>query len=87
MASTPPSAGPTAPAILTERLGAYELLIELASGGMATVYLARAVDQRKGPPLVAVKRPHRHLTTDKTFLSMLVDEARLASAIDHPNVG
>ncbi|MBV9948038.1 MAG: serine/threonine protein kinase, partial [Myxococcales bacterium] len=39
-----------------------------------------------GPPLVAIKRPHRHLTTDKTFLSMLVDEARLASSIDHPHV-
>lgn len=53
---------------------------------MATVWLARATDRRTGPPLVAVKRPHKHLTTDKTFLTMLVDEARLASAIDHPNV-
>ena len=69
-----------------ERLGAYELLLELASGGMATVHLARATDKRLGPPLVAVKRPHRHLQGDKTFLTMLVDEARLASAIDHPNV-
>lgn len=70
----------------TERLGAYELLLELAAGGMATVHLARAVDRRQGPPLVAVKRPHRHLQGDKTFLTMLVDEARLASSIDHPNV-
>jgi serine/threonine-protein kinase len=69
-----------------ERLGAYELLLELAAGGMATVHLARAVDRRQGPPLVAVKRPHRHLQGDKTFLTMLVDEARLASSIDHPNV-
>jgi eukaryotic-like serine/threonine-protein kinase len=69
-----------------ERLGAYELLIDLASGGMATVWLARATDLRADHPLVAVKRPHRHLTGDRTFLTMLVDEARLASAIDHPNV-
>lgn len=68
------------------RLGAYELLIELASGGMATVSLARATDHREAPPLVAIKRPHRHLANDKTFLTMLVDEARLASAIEHPNV-
>jgi serine/threonine-protein kinase len=53
---------------------------------MATVFLARATDRRTGPPLVAVKRPHRHLMNDKTFLTMLVDEARLASAIHHPNV-
>lgn len=59
--------------------------MELASGGMATVYLARAIDGRE-LPLVALKRPHRHLATDKTFLSMLLDEARLASQIEHPNV-
>jgi serine/threonine-protein kinase len=35
---------------------------------------------------VALKRPHRHLSTDKIFLTMIVDEARLASAIQHPNV-
>ena len=68
------------------RVGAYEILIELASGGMATVFLARATDRRQGPPLVAVKRPHRHLAADKTFLTMLIDEARLASAISHENV-
>ena len=71
---------------VSERLGAYELLIELASGGMATVWLARATDGRKGPPLVAIKRPHHHLSTEATFLRMIVDEARLASAIRHPNV-
>ncbi|HEY1696344.1 MAG TPA: protein kinase [Polyangiaceae bacterium] len=80
--ASPPPAPPPKP----EHLGAYELLLELASGGMATVHLARATDRRQGPPLVAVKRPHRHLQGDKTFLTMLVDEARLASAIDHPNV-
>jgi serine/threonine-protein kinase len=81
----PDSPAPALPA-KPERLGAYELLLELAAGGMATVHLAKAVDKRQGPPLVAVKRPHRHLQGDKTFLTMLVDEARLASAIDHPNV-
>src|SRR4051812_30166376 len=53
---------------------------------MATVFLGRATDGREGATLVAIKRPHRHLATDKTYLSMLLDEARLASAIDHPNV-
>ena len=82
---SPPAPG--APALpRAEHLGAYELLLELASGGMATVHLARATDKRQGPPLVALKRPHRHLQNDKTFLTMLVDEARLASSITHPNV-
>jgi serine/threonine protein kinase len=67
--------------------GTYELLLELASGGMATVFLARQTAPGAQPsPLVALKRPHRHLAKDKAFLSMLLDEARLASAIDHPNV-
>lgn len=67
------------------RCGSYELLVELAAGGMATVYLARKHAARDAP-LVAVKRPHRHLASDKGFLSMLVDEARLASSIQHDNV-
>ena len=53
------------------RCGSYELLVELASGGMATVYLARKVASR-GSPLVAVKRPHRHLASDKGFRGMVI---------------
>jgi serine/threonine-protein kinase len=53
---------------------------------MASVHLARATDSRLGSPLVAIKRPHEHLAGDRSFLTMLVDEARLASAIRHPNV-
>ncbi len=67
------------------RCGSYELLVELAAGGMATVYLARKANSRDAP-LVAVKRPHRHLASDKAFLSMLVDEARLASSIQNDHV-
>lgn len=66
------------------RVGSYELISELASGGMATVFLARSLTA--DGPLIAVKRPHKHLASDKVFLSMLIDEARLASAIHHPNV-
>jgi serine/threonine-protein kinase len=75
---------PAAPSL--GRAGGYELLVEIASGGMATVFLGRAVDGREGAPLVAIKRPHKHLATDKVYLSMLLDEARLASAIHHENV-
>jgi tRNA A-37 threonylcarbamoyl transferase component Bud32 len=79
----PPAAAPKPPRVA---VGHYELLLELASGGMAMVYLGRAKDGRASAPLVAIKRPHRHLATDKNFLAMLLDEARLASAIAHENV-
>lgn len=67
------------------KCGSYELLVELAAGGMATVFLGRAADGRDAP-LVAIKRPHRHLAKDKVYLTMLVDEARLASTIEHDHV-
>ncbi len=81
----PPSSRPARGGKLG-RAGGYELVLELAAGGMASVFLAYAVDGRAVNPLVAVKRPHRHLASDKQFLSMLLDEARLASLIDHENV-
>jgi eukaryotic-like serine/threonine-protein kinase len=64
----------------------YELLVKIASGGMATVYVGRlrgAVGFRR---LVAIKRAHGHLLQNPTFKQMLIDEARLASHIHHPNV-
>jgi len=76
----------SAPPASLGNAGCFELLLEIASGGMATVFLGRATDGRTGAPLVAIKRPHKHLATDKIYLSMLLDEARLASAIQHENV-
>jgi tRNA A-37 threonylcarbamoyl transferase component Bud32 len=83
--SRPPEPSSTGATPSLGRVGSYRLLVEIAAGGMATVYLARASDGRDAP-LVAIKRPHRHLAVDKIYLSMLVDEARLASAIDHESV-
>ncbi|MDQ3036444.1 MAG: protein kinase, partial [Myxococcota bacterium] len=66
--------------------GRYLLRYEIASGGMATVYLARA----RGPggfdrPL-ALKRIHPHLAKKREFVEMFLDEARLLARITHPNV-
>ncbi len=68
------------------RLGKYELLAELATGGMATVYVARDLGVPGGERLVVIKRVHRHLLKEPTFREMFQDEARLASLIRHPNV-
>ena len=68
------------------RLGPYETLAELASGGMGTVYLAHHAGAAGFERLVVIKRVHRHLLKSREFCDMFRDEARLASLIRHPNV-
>jgi serine/threonine-protein kinase len=69
-----------------ERLDRFELIAELASGGMATVFLARLSGVAGFQRLVAIKRLHPHLAREREFVDMFLDEARLAARIHHPNV-
>jgi serine/threonine protein kinase len=69
-----------------EKLDRFELISELASGGMATVFLARLGGAGGFQRLYAIKRLHPHLATDREFIQMFLDEARLAARIHHPNV-
>ncbi|MGB5811830.1 MAG: serine/threonine-protein kinase [Polyangiales bacterium] len=73
---------PTAP----KRIGRYQLCFELASGGMASVYLARAEGAPGFEKLVALKRIHPHLSSENDYVEMFLDEARIASRITHANV-
>ena len=68
------------------RLGRYELLRPIASGGMAAVYLARVRGAAGFERLFAVKCCHPHLREEVEFTNMLLDEARIAARIHHPNV-
>jgi hypothetical protein len=68
------------------RFGRYRLCFELASGGMGTVYLARAEGPSGFEKLVALKRIHQHLAKDPRFVAMFLDEARIAARVHHPNV-
>jgi serine/threonine-protein kinase len=67
-------------------LDRFELIAELASGGMATVYLARLSGAGGFQRFVAIKRLHPHLAGDNEFVQMFLDEARLAARLHHPNV-
>jgi eukaryotic-like serine/threonine-protein kinase len=67
-------------------VGRYELHHELASGGMATVYLGRLRGPVGFSRTVAIKRLHPQFAKQPDFVAMFVDEARLASRIVHPNV-
>lgn len=64
----------------------YELLGELASGGMATVYLARLRRPMGFSRLVAIKCMHPQFAKDPSFATMFLDEARLTARLRHPNV-
>ncbi len=69
-----------------QRIDRYELVAEIASGGMATVYLARLSGVGGFQRFVAIKRLHPHLAAENEFVEMFLDEARLAAGIHHPNV-
>ncbi len=71
---------------LKPHLGRYELLAKLASGGMGEVFLARLEGAAGFEKLYAVKRILPHLAGDLRFRGMLIDEARIASKLSHPNV-
>jgi eukaryotic-like serine/threonine-protein kinase len=68
------------------RLGRYETLQPIASGGMAVVHLARALGAGGFERLVAIKAMHQHIASEPEFVAMFLDEARLAARIRHPNV-
>jgi serine/threonine protein kinase len=67
------------------RLGRYEITKPIASGGMATVYLARVVGAGGFERPVAVKSMHASIAADPEFVAMFLDEARLAARLRHPN--
>jgi eukaryotic-like serine/threonine-protein kinase len=80
------ASGPPRPAEPSGTLGAYTILTRLASGGMATVFAGTKLGMAGFERLVAIKCCHPHLSRDEEFITMFLDEARLAARIHHPNV-
>ena len=68
------------------KLGRYELLHPIASGGMAQVWAAEQTGDLGFRKLIALKTIRPDFAFDPTFRSMFLDEARLASRIHHANV-
>lgn len=63
--------------------GRYQLLRNIAGGGMATIY--EALDTRLDRK-VAVKVMHPHLAQDEKFVERFIREAKAAAALSHPNI-
>ena len=69
-----------------DKLGRYELITQIGQGGMAEVQLAIQRGPAGFEKLVVVKLVHENLASQKTFVDMLLDEARVAALVKHPNV-
>ena len=68
------------------KLGRYELLARIATGGMGEIFLARMEGAAGFEKLCVIKRILPHLADDARFRAMLVGEARIASSMSHANV-
>jgi len=67
-------------------LGKYRLIAELGHGGMAEVFLAVAQGPAGFNKLTVIKQIRPQLADDPEFLSMFLDEARLAARLNHPQI-
>ncbi len=63
----------------------YDVLGRLATGGMADVWLARVIGMAGFEKLVVIKTILPQLAENPTFVSMFVNEGRLAAMLSHPN--
>ncbi|MCK6552493.1 serine/threonine protein kinase, partial [Myxococcota bacterium] len=69
-----------------ERIGRYEVLRKIATGGMAELFLAKQVGMEGFEKVVAIKRILAHLAFDEEFINMFRDEARIVAKLSHPNI-
>lgn len=70
----------------SSRIGRYALFEQFATGGMATVHFGRLDGAGGFSRVVAIKRLLPHLVANREFTEMLLNEARLAARVRHPNV-
>lgn len=68
------------------RFGRYILLDRLAVGGMAEIFLARQEGLAGFEKTVVIKRIRPHLSSQRSFVEMFLNEARLAAQLNHPNI-
>lgn len=69
-----------------ETFGKYQLIKKLATGGMAEVWLAKQTGIEGFNRHVVLKRILPHLAADPDFIQMFLNEAKIASRFNHPNI-
>ncbi len=81
-----PDSSEPAPANVLEEFGNYYLLEKIAVGGMAELFKARQRGVQGFQKIVAIKRILPHLSDNDEFVTMFIDEAKLAAQLTHPNI-
>jgi serine/threonine-protein kinase len=71
---------------MPKRFGKYTLIRRLAIGGMAELFLGIQRSMAGFEKLIVIKRVLPNLAKDTDFVQMLLDEARIAATLNHPNV-
>jgi serine/threonine protein kinase len=69
-----------------DSFGPYILVDRVAVGGMAEVFKAKRTGVEGFEKTVALKRILPHLSENKEFLDMFVDEAKMVAGLSHPNI-
>jgi serine/threonine protein kinase len=68
------------------RIGRYEILEHIGTGGMAEVYLARCSGEAGFSKKIALKVLNAALSRQPQVVEHFMDEARLSSLLNHPNI-
>ncbi|MCB9595939.1 MAG: serine/threonine protein kinase [Sandaracinaceae bacterium] len=66
--------------------GKYLLLDRIAVGGMAEVYTAKSFGIEGFEKIIAIKRILPTMAEDHDFISMFIDEAKIAGHLTHANI-
>ena len=68
------------------RFGKYTLIDRIAVGGMAEIFLARQAGLEGFEKTIVIKRIRPHLSKQPNFVTMFLNEAKLAAQLNHPNI-
>ena len=71
---------------MPKQVGRYQILDRLAVGGMAELFKATLNGDHGFEKLVAIKKILPHLATDRSFVEMFIDEARITAQLDHRHI-
>ncbi len=67
-------------------MGDYVLLGLIARGGMAEIYKAKKKGVKGFEKVIAIKKILSGYGEDDKYIEMLVDEAKIAAELSHPNI-